>query len=574
MFGRRRESTSKRTSGPRRAATLSSRLKASLEVRLSLRAAFCLSTPLIVGVIINQRLHAIIFAIGSLWAISQDGLDDWHVRGPRLLWVAVASGGGVMLGASFASNHPASGALIALYAAVAFFAGLAEASNRATAGAYLLVGTILGAGLGFKGMEWQAALSVFLGALWVFLVAYLMNVRLRRSNQRLALARAFDLLASVVDAVGTPQFFAARDSAVSALDRAQDIVGLYRRRAKNAEDVALRQCLIVALRMGEVISFLEGKELPVDPAMASGLRDVASILTTSNARSAVQALDNFPHRFQSPSGLNPVVISALAPLSAAQLEEIRLRPFSVNTVHPPMPIRDRLRFAIILAAAIAAGTAIAVTLNDPHGFWLPMTIAFILRPDVGPVITRALARTVGTVVGVGIAGIVILTGDAILALVLLSCVMAAIQPWAARHSHALAVMAFTPVVFVFLGLLGSRQDLFAARVIDTALAAAVVLIFDLFAWTTAPSMRPAQRLAAARAAEARYEHEATLDNPVVRTRLRRAALRAVVSARASLSQSRGEPRLLRRHDPTTAAQLDDVERSIDAYTATLLEQHS
>ncbi|MGC2175909.1 MAG: hypothetical protein WA614_10645, partial [Acidimicrobiales bacterium] len=64
------------------------------------------------------------------------------------------------------------------------------------------------------------------------------------------------------------------------------------------------------------------------------------------------------------------------------------------------------------------------------------------------------------------------------------------------------------------------------------------------------------------------------DNPVVRTRLRRAALRAVVSARASLSQSRGEPRLLRRHDPTTAAQLDDVERSIDAYTATLLEQHS
>jgi uncharacterized membrane protein YccC len=161
-------------------------------------------------------------------------------------------------------------ALIVLYAGVALFAGFTEASNRATAGAYLLVGTILGAGLGFTGMEWQAALSVALGALWVFLVAYLMNVRLRRSNQRIALARAFDLLASVVDAIGTPQFFTAREGAVSALDRAQDIVGLYRRRPKNAEDVALRQCLIVALRMGEVISFLEGKDLPVDQRWRAG----------------------------------------------------------------------------------------------------------------------------------------------------------------------------------------------------------------------------------------------------------------------------------------------------------------
>ena len=42
-------------------------------------------------------------------------------------------------------------------------------------------------------------------------------------------------------------------------------------------------------------------------------------------------------------------------------------------------------------------------------------------------------------------------------------------------------------------------------------------------------------------------------------------------ARASLSQNRTEPRLLQRHDPTIGAQLDDVERSIDEHTASLLE---
>lgn len=574
MFGRRSESASKSARDVRPTPTLPTRATSTLELRLSLRAAFCISTPLIVGVIIDQRLYSIIFAIGSLWAVSQDGVDDWHVRGPRLLWVALASGSGDLLGASFAGHHNPSWALIVLYAGVAVIAGYIEASNRTTAGMYLLVGTILGAGLGFKGMVWQSALALALGALWVFLVACLMNWRLRWRNQCLALAAAFDLLADVVEAIGTPQFFTVRDSAVTSLDRAQDIVGLHRRRAKNAEEVALRQSLVVALRIGEVISYLEGKGLSVDPALAHELREVARILKEANARSAVESLDTFPQRFASASGLDPAVLSALAPPSVEFLDEIRVRPFSRTPTRLPMAIRDRLRFAVILGIAIAAGTAIAVTLNDPHGFWLPMSIVFILRPDVGPVITRALARTVGTVVGVGIAGIVVLTGNAILALVLLSCMMAAIQPWAARRSHALGVMAFTPVVFVFLGLVGSHQDLFGARIIDTALAAAVVLILDLFAWTTAPSMRPAEQLQAARAAAARYEHEAALDDPVVRNRLRRVALRAVVSARSSLSESGREPRLLRRHDPTTAAQLDDVERSIDASTVSLFDRHS
>lgn len=554
--------------------TVPLRAQSTLGIRLSFRAAFCLSVPLILGVIIDQRLYSILFAIGSLWAISQDGVDDWHVRGPRLLWVAVASGGGALLGATFASRHNPSWALIVLYAGVAVVAGYVEASNRTTAGMFLLVGTILGAGVALTNMTWQTALALFLGALWVYLVALLMNWRLRWRNQCLALAQAFDLLAGVVDAIGAPQFFTVRDRAVSALDRAQDIVGLYRRRAKNPEEVALRQCLVVALRVGEVISYLEGKGLPVDPAMARELREIARILTRSNARAAVEALEGFAHRFANPSGLEPAVLTALSPPSVDQLEAIRIRPFSRSPARLPMAVRDRLRFAVILGVAIAAGTAIAVTLNDPHGFWLPLSIVFILRPDVGPVITRALARTVGTAVGVGIAGIVIVTGGAIVALILLSCVMAALQPWAARRSHALGVMAFTPVVFAFLGLVGSDKGLFAARIIDTALAAAIVLILDLFAWTTAPSMRPAQRLAQARAAAARYQRDATLDNPVLRNRLRRTALRAVVSARSSLRESRGEPRLLRRHDPTTAAELDDIERSIDAHTVSLLDQHS
>ena len=125
-----------------------------------------------------------------------------------------------------------------------------------------------------------------------------------------------------------------------------------------------------------------------------------------------------------------------------------------------------------------------------------MSVAFILRPDVGPVISRALARTVGTAVGVGIAALVALTGNADSrahrALVRHGgdpALGLAPLPRARRHDlHSL--------VFVFLGLLGSDRGLFAARIIDTALAAGVVLILDVCVWTTAPSMRPAPATAA------------------------------------------------------------------------------
>jgi uncharacterized membrane protein YccC len=236
-----------------------------------------------------------------------------------------------------------------------------------------------------------------------------------------------------------------------------------------------------------------------------------------------------------------------------------------------VPISERLRFGIILAVAVSVAMIVSHVLDGPHGFWLPFAVAFILRPDVGPVISRAVARTIGTVLGVGIAAFVAWTGNTVLELIILSCIMAAIQPWAKSRSHALAVMTFTPIVFVFLGLIGIGKSLFGARIIDTALGAAIVLMLDVFLWTTAPSQRPAQQLAAARAASARYGSEATLDDPVLRHQLRRGALRAVTNARSAITNARSEPRLLRRFDPTSAAQLDDIERSIDAYTVALLE---
>jgi uncharacterized membrane protein YccC len=233
---------------------------------------------------------------------------------------------------------------------------------------------------------------------------------------------------------------------------------------------------------------------------------------------------------------------------------------------------ERLRFSSILCIAVVTGTLISQELDGPHGFWLPLSIAFIFRPDLGPVIKRALARTAGTVIGVGIAGLVSLTGNSISLLIVLSCVMAALVPWAVKKSHFLAVITFTPIVFVFLSLLGADKYLFGPRIIDTGLGAAIVLVLDLLLWSTAPTLRPSQQLERAKQAVDRYKKDATTNDVRRRHLLRRGALRAVADARQSLALASSEPHPLRRPEATTLDELDTIEASIDEHTVALFEQ--
>jgi uncharacterized membrane protein YccC len=542
------------------------------QIRLSIRAAFCLSVPLLVGVIINQRLYAIVFAIGALWAVSQDGLDEWEARGPRLLGVAVAAGVGVAVGATVVNHEGAEWSVLVLFATVALVAGFVEASDRATQGAYLLIGTIMGAGLEFTGKVWQATLCVTGGALWVYGVAALTDRRGRLSNQRVFLANAFDQLAILVDTLGTPAFYDVRARSVITLDSAQDVVGTARLHRDNEEEVALRECLVVALRTGEVVSFLEGKGLHVGAAVAPTLRGVAATLRGESGVAAIARLAELPALFGLVEGVGERVTASITLNEATKLRALAPRIGVRRSSHRRVPVLERGRFAMILAIAVVSGTLVADALDGQHGFWLPLSVAFILRPDLGPVITRALARTAGTVVGVGIAAFVSWTGNSLPSLIVLSCLMAAVTPWAARRSHVLAVMAFTPIVFVFLGLLGSEKYLFVPRIIDTALAAAIVLTLDVVLWSTAPSLRPVQQLERARIAARTYEHEAPSDDPMRRNTLRRNALRAVSNARSSLDQATAEPRLLRRAVVASVSQLDAIEAAIDAHTVSLFEE--
>jgi hypothetical protein len=529
-----------------------------------------LATPLIIGLLIGERSYGTLVALGALWAVSQDGLDRWRNRAPRMLGVAFAGGPGIAIGALFVNHVHATWGLVALFGAVAIMAGFIEASLWATQGMYLLLGSIIGGGLRFTGRIWQAALCVSFGALFVYFVASLTDRRSRRADQRICIANAFDALAQLLDAVDTEALNHARSRAVVIVDAAQDVVGA-KRLPSDDEGVAIHQCFIVVLQVGELGSYLASKAERVDVAVTTALHDVARSVREGSSINAVAQLNGYAERFTSSltTHSHRLIASAFrCPDRATLVAELPYR----STIHR-LPTLDRLRFALLLASAIVVATIIAHSLDGPKGYWLPTTVAFVFRPDLGPVMRRAISRIVGTLAGVGIAALIALAGNQQVSLIVLCCAMAAAVPWAAQRSHALTVMVFTPIIFVFIGVLGPDQSLFGPRIVDTAIGAGIVLTIDYVMWLHAPSLRPRQQLEQVGIATRSYERTTSESDPVTRHSRRRNALRSVTRARSAIRLAAVEPHLFHETGAKYLSQLNEYIEAIDEHTVQLIENH-
>ena len=503
-------------------------------------------------------------ALGTLWAIGQDGSDRWRQRGPRILGVAVAAGVGVFAGAEFVTYVAGPSAVVVLLGSTALIAGIIEASMYSAQGMYLLIGVIIGAGLGFTGHVWQSALCFVLGAVWLYFVAALTDWRGYTKDQRYVLAHAFNVLALRLSSADSGEAIRART--VRAIDAAQDAIGVVPLNKESSDAVALRQCLIVAMQLGEVSWYLNDKKIVVGQELKSALHEVATCLKASGAKQAVALLNNYATSLLVE---NEVVKRALKPPTSSVLPEGQ----SFKSTLRRLPVSDRIRFAVILSSAVVFATIITHILDGPKGYWLPMSVAFIFRPDLGPVVKRALNRTAGTLAGVAIAAFVAFTGNQEWLLIVLCFIMAGAIPWAQKRSHAIVIMFFTPIIFVFISVLGPDTNLFWPRIVDTAIAAAIVLFIDYFIWLHAPSLRPQQLTDAAQIALDRYAEMTPVSDIMTRHLRRRRAIRAVLLARGSHAQTKTETHLLEAATETLPQRLNAMEARINKITVALIEGH-
>jgi uncharacterized membrane protein YccC len=111
---------------------------------------------------------------------------------------------------------------------------------------------------------------------------------------------------------------------------------------------------------------------------------------------------------------------------------------------------DGFRHALRLGLIAALGQAIAGFLQLPRGYWIPVTILFILKPNFGGTLQRAALRLTGTVLGGLIAAALSLTIQEDVILIGILPVLAFIALSVRPINYGLYTLALTPMIMVML----------------------------------------------------------------------------------------------------------------------------
>jgi uncharacterized membrane protein YccC len=139
------------------------------------------------------------------------------------------------------------------------------------------------------------------------------------------------------------------------------------------------------------------------------------------------------------------------------------------------------RYALRLAAALFLTVAIPKLWALHNGYWIPMTLLFVLKPNFQQTWERAVARVTGTLAGAGIATLIaalVHPGPATLAV----CVMVfAWLAYALRLKHyaffSLCMTSYIVFLLAFAGL--PETTVVFYRSVNTAIGGALALLIAL-----------------------------------------------------------------------------------------------
>lgn len=485
-------------------------------------------------------------------------------------------------------------------AAIGIVSGLARALGPGgaslginTAVAFL-VGLPIGAGGGAT-PDWVAGYAA--GGLWTVLVALAFwQLRpYRRLEQEVA--SAWEAVASLVAAV------AARDAAATvvarhrqeqaiaashaaardAVERAREALGEMRAGTAGPGTTIAQLTVLLnaaarigaaAVTLGELAAPADAPRIAAEAALQEACAAVARTLLAGKGEPPLAALRQRLQAAQARSGTAPAADSlawaqAMRHLDNAEealrllfgerrrlLDLLRLalshrgpRGTVLAKLRPHLTLRSAmLRHALRVALVTAAGTAIIVRFDFPHGIWLPLTSLVILQPDYGGTVTRAIERSGGTIAGAVLAGALLtaLHGtveyDVALGLLLFATFLLI------RRRYGYAITFLTPLIILLIGMSSANPWLdLADRIAYTVAGALLAIGAGYLLWPRWEREQLRERLA--RAVRADRDYLATVlaalggeETPAPRLAdRRRQAELAVANADAGFQRMLAEP---------------------------------
>uniref|UniRef100_UPI003D936EF7 FUSC family protein n=1 Tax=Gordonia sp. B7-2 TaxID=3420932 RepID=UPI003D936EF7 len=154
-----------------------------------------------------------------------------------------------------------------------------------------------------------------------------------------------------------------------------------------------------------------------------------------------------------------------------------------RTVLHPLATRESAHNAVRMALCMGVATAITVALHDPqHSFWLPLTVAVIVRPEYASIFVRTMNRVAGTLVGALIAAAVLAFWDSGSAVAVAASVGLAFAALTAPRLYALSVVGVTLSAILAASVGGPDTVAPLIRMQDTVLGAVIAVLLGYVCW--------------------------------------------------------------------------------------------
>jgi uncharacterized membrane protein YccC len=502
---------------------------------LAFRNAIGVTLPIFLGVIVGRIPSGLVVATGALNVCFSDGHEPYLLRAKRMLAASVLVGLAVTTGS--ASGHDPVLA-VAMAGAWAFCAGILVALSTAASdlGTISLVTLVVYAAvpqspadavlsglLAFGGGLLQTGLAI---AFWPF--RRYVPERRALGDLYVALADAAESPVAATEAPPASDQSTAARNALASLSRDHSIEGerfnmllaqaermrlslmaLARMRVRldrelpDTPEAAILEryfaiCAHMLRSIGEALrrgspahkAPLDLQNLhPLPEQLRARVANAASPQMMAWSHDAVLQMDALTGQLR--AAIDLTAYAAPAGLEAFQRREAH-RPWRLRLAGTLVTLRANLslrsaafRHAIRLAVCVSLGDALARGFGLQRAYWLPMTIAIVLKPDFTATFSRGMLRLAGTFVGLVVATAIahVLPPGPLISVGLIALTMFVVR-WLGPANYGILVTGITALVVLLIGMTGvAPQPVVAARGWNTAVGGFIALLAYLV-WPT------------------------------------------------------------------------------------------
>lgn len=568
--------------------------KVPIPWRQMLRSVIAIWVPLTIGIISGDRTIALLPTLGGVMSVMIDQGGPYPARFRRV--GAGACGGGIGLAIGMFIHGRGWMTVLALVLVAALSTIISRPGPLGSvAGMQLLVYCTVCLGpLGLLRPWWRPSLGFVAGAIWALLLLVPGWLRTPRVAEANLVATVYHNVATGLRAIGTPDLSARRQAVVNAINAAYDAVPIRPgARRGTRPTIHLLAILNASHLVTEASTALRVAGERPPPWVTDTLDRLADAIGTHPVREQLPAIP--PQWSDSPGAV--ALRESLVRLSRTISGEETLA--EAATERPPLAQRLKTQlkigleavvggwfawtFTVRLTSCILVASLISEVLPLERSYWVPLTVAVVLKPDFGSVFVRAVQRAIGTIVGA-------VVGAAILAIVPFGPwlivpfgILAALLPWGKAANFGLAATFLAPFVVLLIDLIKQTGwSLAADRAIDTVVAATVVLLVGYAPWPVSWHAHLPGKLAETLQQICDYMDESLARTwaaggrpaqeqptaPPPRSRLRRQCYRALSDLRIEYQRTLTEPRAVSRRASLLWPAVVALEELLDSVAGT------